>query len=284
MMKYFHVDVFAEQAMNGNGLTVVFPERELPSETLLKIAQEFKQFETIFIYPPNEDGSFPVRIFTIEEELAFAGHPIIGAGAVLHSQIANTSPAIDIRLCLPAKTVTVHSEAAASGFNVTMNQGIPQFIRKVPREYYAEIAYSLNIKPASLDENFPIEVVSTGLPYLLVPLRQGIGEVKIKHQKFGQFLETLGAKFVYVFETDTLECRTWDNSGVNEDVATGSAAGPLCAYLVQNGFAEPDQVITISQGTFLNRPSLIKGWVHWETGHVLIQGNVVFFGKGEIFI
>lgn len=284
MMKYFHVDVFAEQAMNGNGLTVVFPERELPSETLLKIAQEFKQFETIFIYPPNEDGSFPVRIFTIEEELAFAGHPIIGAGAVLHSQIANTSPAIDIHLCLPAKTVTVHSEAVASGFNVTMNQGIPQFIRKVPREYYAEIAHSLNIKPTFLAENFPIEVVSTGLPYLLVPLRQGIGEVKIKHQKFGQFLETFGAKFVYVFETDTLECRTWDNSGVNEDVATGSAAGPLCAYLVQNGLAEPDQIITISQGTFLNRPSLIKGWVHRKTGHVFIQGNVVFFGKGEIFI
>lgn len=135
MMKYFHVDVFAEQAMNGNGLTVVFPQRELPSETLLKIAQEFKQFETIFIYPPNEDGSFPVRIFTIEEGLA-----------------------------------------------------------------------------------------------------------------------------------------------------TGSAVGPLCAYLVRNGFAEPDQVITISQGTFLNRPSFIKGWVLRETGHVFIQGNVTFFGKGEIFI
>lgn len=283
-MKYYHVDVFAEQAMNGNGLTVVFPERELKSETLLKIAQEFKQFETIFIYQQNEDGSFPARIFTIEEELSFAGHPILGAGAVLHYLLANASPTIDINLCLPDKRITVHSEAAASHFIVTMDQGIPKFIHKVPREYYGEISSSLNIKSTLLDERLPMEVVSTGLPYLLVPIRQGIGAVKIKHQKFEQFLETLGAKFVYVFETDTLECRTWDNSGVNEDVATGSAAGPLCAYLVRNGFAKPDQVIPISQGSFLNRPSVIKGWVHQVTGHVLIQGSVAFFGKGEILI
>lgn len=283
-MNYFHVDVFTEQAMNGNGLTIVFPEPELKSQTLLKITQEFKQFETIFIYPPNGDGSFPVRIFTIEEELAFAGHPILGAGAVLHSLIAKTLPTIDIHLCLPDKTVTVHSKTAASHFIVTMDQGIPQFIQKVPMKYYGEISGSLNINPALLDERFPIEVVSTGLPYLLVPIRYGIGEVKITLEKFGQFLETFGAKFVYVFEPDTLECRTWDNSGLNEDIATGSAAGPLCAYLVRNGFAKSDQVISISQGFFLNRPTIIKGWVDKETGHVLIQGSVALFGKGEIFV
>lgn len=281
-MKYFHVDVFTEQAMNGNGLTVVFPERELESETLLKIAQEFKQFETIFIFPPNEDGNFPVRIFTIEEELAFAGHPILGAGAVLHSLSDQTVSKMKLGFLLPEKRVTVQSEYMGPHYVVTMDQGVPKFIKCVPKQYNNEIASSLNIHPTQLDERFPIEVVSAGLPYLLVPLRQGIGEVKIKHQKFGQFLETFGAKFVYIFETNTLECRTWDNSGVNEDVATGSAAGPLCAYLVRNGFAEPDQVISISQGSFLNRPSLIKGWVHRETGRVLIQGSVAFFGKGEI--
>lgn len=267
-MKYYHVDVFTEQAMNGNGLTVVFPERELKSTTLLKIAREFKQFETIFIYPPKEDGSFPIRIFTIEEELAFAGHPILGAGAVLHSLGDQTFSKMKFGFLLPEKRVTVQSEYMGPHYVVMMDQGVPQFIKSVSKQYYNEIASSLNIHHTQLDERFPMEVVSTGLPYLLVPLRQGIGEVKIKHQKFGKFLETFGAKFVYIFETGTLECRTWDNSGVNEDVATGSAAGPLCAYLVRNGFAQPDQVISISQGSFLKRPSIIKGWVHRETGHV----------------
>lgn len=283
-MRYYHIDVFSAEPMNGNGLTVVFPERELESETLLKIAQEFKQFETIFVFPPKEDGSFRVRIFTIEEELAFAGHPILGAGAVLHSLIDQTASKINIRFLLPEKTVEVESVNIDSHYVVTMNQGAPQFIQNVPQQYYAEITSSLNIEPTQLDHRFPLEVVSTGLPYLLVPIQHGIGEVKIKHEAFEEFLNTFGARFVYVFEPDTLECRTWDNSGLNEDVATGSAAGPLCAYLVRNGLATPNEVINISQGKFLNRPSIIKGWVEKEHGHVYIQGSVAFFTTGEILV
>lgn len=283
-MKYYHVDVFSKEPMNGNGLTVVFPEQELESKTLLKIAQEFKQFETIFIFPPNDDGSFRLRIFTIEEELDFAGHPILGAGAVLHNLIDKTASKMNIRFLLPKKTVTIQSEYADSHYLVTMDQGIPQFIQSVPKQYYDQIASNLNIHPTQLDHRLPVEVVSTGLPYLLVPIRHAIGEVKIKRQEFERFLGTFGAKFVYVFEPDTLECRTWDNSGINEDVATGSAAGPLCAYLARNGLAKPNEIIEISQGRFLNRPSIIKGWVDKENGHVSIQGDVAFFGKGEIFV
>ncbi len=282
-VKYYHVDVFSAETMNGNGLTVVFPKRELETKTLLKITQEFKQFETVFIFPPNDDGSFNVRIFTIEEELAFAGHPILGAGAVLHSLIDHTASKMNLRFLLPEKAVTVQSESASNHYLVTMDQGLPQFVRSVPEQYYDGIASSLNLHPTQLDDRFPIEVVSTGLPYLLVPVRNGIGEVKIRHREFHRFLGAFGAKFAYVFETDTLECRTWDNSGINEDVATGSAAGPLCAYLIRNGFAEPNEVIAISQGRFLNRPSVIRGWVE-DNGHVFIQGDVAFFGKGEILV
>ena len=283
-MRYYHVDVFSSEPMNGYGLTVIFPEKEFESETLLKMAQELKQFETIFIFPQNDDGSFRVRIFTVEEELVFAGHPILGAGAVLHSLLDKNTSKMKIRFLLPEKNVEVQSEYIVSHYLVTMNQGVPQFIKEVGKQYYDEIASSLNMHPAQLDKEFPIEVVSTGLPYLLVPIRQGISEVQIKHEKFEQFLNAFGAKFVYVFETGTLECRTWDNSGINEDVATGSAAGPLSAYLVRNGFIKPNEVINISQGKYLKRPSIIKSWVEKETGQVYIQGSIVFFGMGEIFI
>ncbi|HBE79380.1 MAG TPA: PhzF family phenazine biosynthesis protein [Firmicutes bacterium] len=283
-MRFYHVDVFATEPMNGNGLTVVFPERELESKTLLKIAQELKQFETIFVYPQNTEGCFPVRIFTTEEELAFAGHPILGAGAVLHSLIDKSSSEKSIQIQLPEKNTEVRTEYIAPYYTVTMNQGIPQWIQKVGQYHYDEIAKSLSMLPTQLAQEFPIEVVSTGLPYLLVPIQKGIGEVKINHDQFEQFLSTWGAKFVYVFEIPTLECRTWDNSGMNEDVATGSAAGLLCAYLVRKGFAKPDQVINISQGKYIGRPSIIKGWVEKKNGHVNIQGNVVFFGTGEISI
>ncbi|HBF39125.1 MAG TPA: PhzF family phenazine biosynthesis protein [Firmicutes bacterium] len=281
-MHYYHVDVFSEKPMNGNGLTVVFPDKHLETGTLLKIARELRQFETIFIFPPNTDGSFPARIFTMEEELTFAGHPILGAGAVLHRLSEDAGAEMQIRLRLPEKDVEIHSQYRDSAYLETMDQGIPQWISTVGSQFYQEIAESLSLEASQIDKRYPIEVVSTGLPYLLVPLGRGIGEAKISHPKFEAFLNTFGAKFVYVFETATLECRSWDNFGMVEDVATGSAAGPLCAYLVRNGFKKAGEMVDISQGKYVGRPSVIQAWVDKKAGHVWIQGNVVFFGRGEL--
>ena len=128
-----------------------------------------------------------------------------------------------------------------------------------------------------------MECVSTGLPYLLVPLRSNVSSSKILRDDFEAFLSNFEAKFVYVFDTNTLECRTWDNFGSTEDVATGSAAGPLCAYLVQHKIKKKDEVIDLHQGKFVNRPSIIKGWVS-QTGDVFITGEVSFFASGTINI
>jgi predicted PhzF superfamily epimerase YddE/YHI9 len=89
-------------------------------------------------------------------------------------------------------------------------------------------------------------------------------------------------KFVYLFHPETLECRTWDNRGKVEDAATGSAAGPLCAYLVKNGFRQAGEVIRLHQGRYVNRPSIIEGWVS-PNGEVSIRGDVSFFAMGEIY-
>ncbi|MGE4213191.1 MAG: PhzF family phenazine biosynthesis protein [Anaerotignaceae bacterium] len=285
-MKYYHVDVFSLKPMSGNGLTVVFPDRSLDDKELLSIAREFKQFETIFIYDKNQEGSFPVRIFTVDEELKFAGHPIIGACAVIHKLLFSSQNNMEISLDLSGRRLTAQSCYLNKSYNVTMNQGSPQFINEIERKHYNKIANALNIKECDIDDALPVEVISTGLPYLLVPLKSGLAQAKINMGEFESFLAGFEAKFVYVFDSSTLECRTWDNNGVFEDVVTGSAAGPLCAYLVKHGLKKHDEIIDIHQGQFVNRPSIIQGWVTQTSiiTEVFIRGDVSFFSAGDLLL
>lgn len=285
-MKYFHVDVFSSEAMKGNGLTVVFADQKCDYDQLLNIAREFKQFETVFVFKRSADGSFPVRIFTTDEELNFAGHPIVGLGAVLHSIYFSSMEAIEIKVDLQGRKLTISSKVKNGVYNVTMNQGTPQFLERVNKKHYNRIAKSVNLCENDIDMKFPIEVVSTGLPYLLVPLTSGLDHAKIVMNRFEDFLSEFGAKFVYVYDTQSLECRTWDNFGMVEDVATGSAAGPLCAYLVEHKLVEKNKIIEIHQGRFVKRPSIIQTWVSTksETDEVFISGDVAFFASGSFFV
>lgn len=285
-MKYYHVDVFSSKPMSGNGLTVVFPERLLNDEELLNIAREFKQFETIFVYKKNLDGSFPVRIFTVDEELEFAGHPIVGVCAVIHNLFFYSMENVEISLDLKGRSLTAKSCNSNKNYNVTMNQGSPQFIGEVEKKHYSKIANALNIDECNIDNTLPIEVISTGLPYLLVPVRNGLAQAKICKNQFESFLSGFNAKFVYIFDSATLECRTWDNNGTFEDVATGSAAGPLCAYLTKHRLKNFDEIIAIHQGKFVNRPSIIQGWVNKTSNNteVFICGDVSFFAEGDLLI
>lgn len=285
-MKYYHVDVFSSKLMSGNGLTVVFLERLLNDKELLNIAREFKQFETIFVYKKNQDGSFPVRIFTVDEELEFAGHPIVGACAVIHKLFISSKENTEIFLDLKGRRLTAQSCNANNSYNVTMNQGSPQFIEQVDKKYYSKIANALSLEELNIDDTLPIEVISTGLPYLLVPVRNGLTQAKICINQLESFLAGFKAKFVYIFDSATLECRTWDNNGNIEDVATGSAAGPLCAYLTKHGLKNFDEIIDIHQGKFVNRPSVIQGWVTKTSNStkVFICGEVTFFAEGDLLI
>lgn len=121
---------------------------------------------------------------------------------------------------------------------------------------------------------------------MLVPLKTNLDKAKIVIPNFEGLLSTFGAKFVYIFDPESLECRTWDNAGNVEDIATGSAAGPLCAYLIKNGFRQLNEVINIYQGKYVGRPSLIQGWVSEEKSNkrIFIRGEVSFFGSGELLI
>jgi len=278
-MKYYHVDVFSKRAPGGNGLTVVFPDEPLSSQECLDIAREFNQFESIFLYP-MDDGVFRVRIFTVDEELMFAGHPILGAGAVIH-EINRGGGEANISFLLGERYIRIHSLKKEEYYQVTMNQGEATILGNVEKSEHYRIAKALNLHTDDIDADYQMEVVSTGLPYLLVPVTQNLEHCRIMHTDFEAFLSAYGAKFVYVFDTNTLQCRTWDNSGKVEDVATGSAAGPLCAYLVKNNRAKTGETITIHQGEFAGRSSIIRGWttINAET---FISGDVSFFASGNI--
>jgi len=280
-MKYFHVDVFSDKPLSGNGLTVVFVESGIEDSILLKIAQELKQFETIFIYP-KKDELFPVRVFTVQEELPFAGHPLIGATSVIHKTFYPNQDEVEIKLGLGERSICLYSKIDNKVFSVSMNQGKAEFIKAINKREAINIAKFFNLKSDDLDEKYPVEVVSTGLPYVLLPLIKNISNAKIVKEGLEKYIEKHYAKFVYLFDTQTLECRTWDNTGLFEDVATGSAAGPLIAYFVQNRLKKINQEIKITQGTYLGRKSTITGWV--TNDEVFIEGKVAFFGNGEISI
>lgn len=280
-MQYYHVDVFSQKPLSGNGLTVVFPTKEIDAQTLGDVAKEFKQFETVFIYPKNNEA-YPIRIFTLEEELEFAGHPVLGTGAIIHKVFYPNDKTKVIHIKIKERKIIVESEKIENIYSVTMNQGVPIFVNTIPVNNYDEIMKSLNLTLNDIDNNFPLEVISTGLPYLLIPLSNSIEKGRIVNSNFEQLLSRFNAKFVYLFETKTLECRTWDNFGLVEDVATGSAAGPLCAFLIKHKIKKENEKIYISQGKYVNRPSKIECWM--KSREVYIKGFVSFFGQGELYL
>lgn len=285
MRAFRHVDVFTRTPFSGNGLAV-FPESAGLSTTQMQlITQEMRQFESIFLFATEDAHEVVARVFTVEEELDFAGHPVLGAACVLHERLVGAGEREVWRIRLNRSVAPVTTVRHAGRYSATMEQGAPVFGEIASQELRAEYAISLSLTTDDLDETLPLQMVSTGLPYLLVPVRRGLERVRIAHPAFEALLGQMGAKFVYVFDPQAREGRTWDNAGLVEDVATGSAAGPTAAYLVRYGLAQPGTEIVLAQGRFVGRPSQIQarvaGTAEAITG-VSVGGDVCMVGGGKI--
>lgn len=282
-LNYYHVDVFSDQPLSGNGL-IVFPERgSLDGEQMQRLTQEMRQFESIFLQATATTDEYEARIFTVEEELAFAGHPVLGAAAVLHELQLREQPAADWKLALPAKPVAVRTERRSHGYRATMDQGPASVERVLTTVQQQPFLDALRLDRNCLHSTLPMAVVSTGLPYLIVPLRGGLEQAAIAHAQFEALLQSVGAKFVYVLDVEQREGRTWDNAGLVEDSATGSAAGPVGAYLVHHKLASVGERIRLRQGRFVGRPSLLQVQVEGspqERPHVFVSGDVVMLACG----
>ena len=280
-LSYRHVDVFSRRPLHGNGLVVVLDTENLSTAVMQELTREVRQFETAFLACVDLPGrSARLRIFTEDEELDFAGHPVLGAAAVLHTLLPAAEADESWALAVAQRTVEVRTRGTSRWVDATMDQGIPKFGPPITGELAETYRDALNLAPGQLNPALPMQVVSTGLPYLIVPVNSGLDSARISHPGFERLLGTSGAKFAYVLEPDHPEGRTWDNAGRVEDVATGSAAGPAAGYLLHHGVRPADEPILIHQGQFTGRPSTIEVRPGPD-GHLWVGGPVTPVAAGR---
>lgn len=283
-LPYHQVDVFSAVPYLGNGLAV-FPEAgALTARQMLAITQELRQFESIFLERTADGNEVSARIFTVEEELPFAGHPVLGASAVLHREFRREEDQAEWLFRLAAREVRVTTWLMPHGYRATMDQGAAQFSPPLSAAEEAPFLKAMGLTSKDRHPDLPLQTVSTGLPYLIVPLRQGIERARIRHAAFEELLATVGAKFVYVLDPAAPEGRTWDNAGLVEDVATGSAAGPAGAYLVQHAVRPEEHTMAIQQGARAGRQCELRVRVRRESRTLLVEveGDVVLIGQGTL--
>ena len=269
--------------MAGNGLAVVRSEISLEADTMLRIAQELRQFETIFLFDVV-DGGAEARIFTPEEELGFAGHPVLGAAAVLHARSGRAAAeGQEWSIRVGGRPLAVTTAARDGGVIwAEMDQGRAQVLAPLPPDVTIRLAAAVGVTAEQLRSDLPSQVVSTGLRYLLLPVTvEGLAASHVAAADLPSMLHEVGADFVYVLDPDRPEGRTWDNSGLTEDVATGSAAGPTAAYLISHGRRSAEEPFQVHQGRFVGRPSRMDVR-STQTGSLRVGGLVAPFSSGTI--
>lgn len=290
-MKFYIVDVFAEQKYTGNQLAVFTDINSLTDEKMQQIAKEMNYSETTFILSNGvREGGYDVRIFTPKEELPFAGHPTLGTAYVLQKEvIKKISENITLNLKIGQIPVSLHY----SGQDIDllwMQQKQPVFSQKFAADTLAEV---LNIELDEIDSKFPIQEVSTGVPFIIVPLKTQatLKRIKVNKDRCFKLINNTQAKSILVFCPETynpennLSVRVFaDYFGVPEDPATGSANGCLAGYLVHYSyFGEESINLRVEQGYEIGRPSLLllkaeKKGVEIE---VFVGGKVIMVAKGE---
>ena len=260
-LHWAQVDVFAERALEGNMLAIFTDAHGLTGAEMQSLARETNLAETTFILPGDaaqeREQGVRVRIFTVREELPFAGHPTLGTASWLWANHATLRGADVIRLQLNAGTIPVRFRTPAAG-----EAGVFGEMRQRDPEFgispdAAAIAFACNLLPEDLHAGLPPQVVSTGLPFCVVPLRtvEALGRVRVE-SSLQDVLAGTGAKFVYAI-APAGPC-TWRARMPfygNDDPATGSAAGCAISLLVQHGAVASGQAATIQQGVEVHRPS-----------------------------
>ncbi|MCP2324200.1 PhzF family phenazine biosynthesis protein [Hamadaea flava] len=279
-MRYHHVDVFTTQPYSGNSLAVFPDAGALRGRQMAHITRELRHFESIFL---TQDGPvWSARVFDLLDELDFAGHPVIGAAGVLHA-LHSTADEQTWTLRLKARTVRVTTRRHEPGrYAGRLDQGSASFLG---RPEVAGILSSFSLHPDDLTPGLPPEVVSTGLRYLVLPIR---GEALSRARIIADLTEPLaavGAQFAYLLDVAAMEGRHWNNDGVVEDVATGSGAGCAAAFLRRHGRIGDGEPTTLSQGRFTGRPSTMTIAAHGQgedIESVEVGGDVVLIGEGSL--
>jgi trans-2,3-dihydro-3-hydroxyanthranilate isomerase len=291
-LKFYIVDVFAEKKYSGNQLAVFRDAGDLSDEEMQTLAREMNYSESTFIQNElPENGGFPVRIFTPEEEVPFAGHPTLGTASIIQQEILKQQTETVV---LNLKVGQIPVKFVYDGKDpdiLWMEQKQPVFGEKVDPGLAAEI---LSIDERDFDTRFPVQEVSTGLPFFIVPLKDmtSIKKSQINKTVFFNFIKNRAAKAFLLFCPETYESdhhlnvRVYvDYFGIPEDPATGSANGCLAAYLTRyRYFGENSINIMVEQGYEINRRSLLYLNAEENRGKFLIKvgGKVKMIAEGNL--
>ena len=270
------IDVFTDRPLEGNQLAVFTDAREMPDELLQPLAKEMNYSETVFVLPPSDGGDARIRIFTPSAELKFAGHPTLGSAFVLAAPLQLGQ----IRLETGAGIVTValEREGARIVFG-RMEQPVPTF-EQVP-DAEAVLA-ALRVQRSEL----PVEIYDNGIRHAFVALASEDEVARVKPD-FGALADVLGGRCVSTFAGSGGKWKTRmfaPGSGVPEDPATGSAAGPLAVHLARHERIVFGDEIEISQGAEIGRPSTLYARADGsgdEVERVEVGGSAVTVARGE---
>lgn len=290
-------DVFAERALQGNALAIITDASGLTTDEMQAIARETNLSETTFVLPRDTATEYArgvqVRIFTVQEELLFAGHPTLGTASWLYWNHPVLQGAEQITLDLRVGPITVRfrsSEAGEPGVFGTMQQQDPTF--GVVHEA-VEIAAALGLALDDLDPALPIQTVSTGMPFCIVPLRSMdvASRLKIPYARAQAYLDNSDAKFFHcITRAPSVTGADWHARMQfynGEDPATGSASGCVIAYLVRHGLAGSGQPLIIEQGIEMLRPSRIhvQATIAGDVvSEVFVGGRTIPVATGRLFI
>ncbi len=295
-LRYLRLDVFTDRVLGGNPLAV-FPDAEdLDPVTMQRVAREMNLSESTFVLPPGRpDADFRVRIFTPAVELPMAGHPTVGTAVALRRLGRLPGP----RACFEEGVGPVPVELGEGEQPVvTMDQPRPEFGAD-PVDPEA-VAAAVSLSRDDLAAELPIQLVSCGVPYLLVPVRDlaAAGLAQPRADRLEGLARKAGSGAALVFTRETTSDAAFHlrvfapTEGVPEDPATGSAAGPLGAWALRHRVLEPGEGGTLrfacEQGLEMGRPSRIEVEIAGTPGgvaeRVRVGGLSVAAGEGELWL
>ena len=273
------VDVFTPRPLAGNQLCVVPEPGQLDDAEMQAIAKEIGFSETTFVTEAAGDR-YAMRIFTPGQELPFAGHPTLGTAFVLVSEGRVSTPATQV---IAAGEIPVEVDVEAN--TARMTQLPAEFGPIFPDRDL--IASAIGLTTADLDPGRPVQTVSTGLSTTIVPVQslEMLRRATRNEHLVGEAVAASGGRDLYLFAptAEGVTARMFDSEfGIGEDPATGSAAGPLGAYLAEYGDLGQTRSITIRQGEHVERPSVLRVEVDREgdAWRVRVGGGVHVVGRG----
>jgi trans-2,3-dihydro-3-hydroxyanthranilate isomerase len=284
-------DVFTSRPLEGNSVAVFFDGRGLTDAEMQSIAQEMNLSETTFVLPRDpvteREQGIRVRIFTVQEELPFAGHPTLGTAFALRGQSGGEQIALELNV---GKVPVSFEDSAAQPAFGEMTQIDPIFGMRHERE---AVAQATGLRVQDFDDSLPIQTVSTGFPFAVTPLKSlaVMRDLQIDLNRAAEYLARTEGKFFYFVTRETVDREARLHARMpfynGEDPATGSAAGCTAAWMVANGVAKPEEHVLIEQGVEMKRPSRIfvrASRTDNRVVNVRVGGHSVEIMRGEVFL